>query len=86
MPERESHTPHPSRDSRFKLLERAITKHQGNGDALIETLYAAQGIFGFLEDDLLMFVATALRLLYSRVYGVATFSHIFHMKPNGEHT
>ncbi len=77
---------HPSGDNRFKLLDRAITKHQSNGDALIEILHAAQGIFGFLESDLLIYIAHALRLPYSRVYGVATFYHFFRMKPNGEHT
>ena len=44
---------HPSGDNRFKLLDRAITKNHSRGDALIEVLHAAQGIFGFLENDLL---------------------------------
>ncbi len=77
---------HPSGDNRFKLLDRAITKHQNNGDALIEVLHAAQGIFGFLENDLLVYIARALRLPLSRVYGVATFYHFFTLKPKGEHT
>jgi bidirectional [NiFe] hydrogenase diaphorase subunit len=77
---------HPSGDNRFKLLDRAITKHQGSGYALIEVLHAAQGIFGFLENDLLIYIARALRLPLSRVYGVATFYHFFRLKPNGNHT
>ena len=54
---------HPSGDNRFKLLDRAITKHQGRGDALIEVLHVAQGIFGYLENDLLIYVATPYTLL-----------------------
>ncbi|MBW7887199.1 MAG: bidirectional hydrogenase complex protein HoxE [Bacteroidetes bacterium] len=77
---------HPSGDNRFKLLDRAITKHQGRGDALIEVLHVAQGIFGFLENDLLIYVAHSLKLPLSRVYGVATFYHYFNLKPKGEHT
>ena len=77
---------HPSGDNRFKLLDRAITKHQSRGDALIEVLHAAQGIFGFLENDLLVYVAHKLRLPLSRVYGVATFYHFFTLKPKGKHT
>jgi bidirectional [NiFe] hydrogenase diaphorase subunit len=77
---------HPSGDNRFKLLDRTITKFQGRGDALIEILHAAQGIFGFLENDLLVYVAHKLRLPLSRVYGVATFYHFFRLKPKGEHT
>lgn len=77
---------HPSGDNRFKLLDRVITKHQGRGDALIEVLHSAQGIFGFLENDLLVYVARALKLPLSRVYGVATFYHFFTLKPKGDHT
>ncbi|HTX18664.1 MAG TPA: bidirectional hydrogenase complex protein HoxE [Bacteroidota bacterium] len=77
---------HPSGDNRFKLLDRTITKHHGRGDALIEVLHAAQGIFGFLENDLLIYVAHALKLPPSTVYGVATFYHFFRLKPKGEHT
>jgi len=77
---------HPSGDNRFKLLDRAITKHQSRGDALIEVLHAAQGIFGYLEADLMVYIARALKLPLSRVYGVATFYHFFTLKPKGEHT
>ena len=77
---------HPSGDNRFKLLDRAITKHQSRGDALIEVLHAAQGIFGYLEIDLLAYVARKLKLPMSRVYGVATFYHFFNLKPMGKHT
>lgn len=81
-----SQSQHPSGDNRFKLLDRAITKHHSQGDALIEVLHVAQGIFGFLENDLLIYVARALKLPLSRVYGVATFYHFFNLKPNGAHT
>jgi bidirectional [NiFe] hydrogenase diaphorase subunit len=79
-------TTHPSGDNRFKLLDRVITKHQSGGDALIEVLHAAQGIFGFLENDLLIYIARKLRLPESRVFGVATFYHFFTLKPKGKHT
>ena len=77
---------HPSGDNRFKLLDRAITKYHGSGYALIEILHVAQGIFGFIENDLMVYIANALKLPLSRVYGVATFYHFFRLKPQGEHT
>jgi bidirectional [NiFe] hydrogenase diaphorase subunit len=87
MSNEEKKTPaHPSGDNRFKLLDRAITKHQASGDALIEILHVAQGIFGYLEDDLLVYVAHKLKLPMSRVHGVATFYHYFRLKPQGKHT
>ncbi|HMK39818.1 MAG TPA: bidirectional hydrogenase complex protein HoxE [Bacteroidota bacterium] len=86
MPPTDKQKNHLSGDNRFKLLDRAITKHQFRGDALIEVLHAAQGIFGFLDNDLLIYVARGLKLPLSRVYGVATFYHFFTLKPKGKHT
>jgi bidirectional [NiFe] hydrogenase diaphorase subunit len=77
---------HPSGDKRFKLLEVAMKKHQFRADALIEVLHAAQQLFGYLELDLLLFIARGLKLPPSRVYGVATFYHFFTLKPQGKHT
>jgi bidirectional [NiFe] hydrogenase diaphorase subunit len=77
---------HPSGDQRFQLLEATMKRHQYRQDALIEVLHAAQGLFGYLEPGLLHFVAHHLRLPPSRVYGVATFYHLFTLKPRGKHT
>ena len=49
-------------------------------------LHKAQELFGCLEDDLLLFVASKLKLPPSRIYGVATFYHFFTLKPQGRHT
>jgi len=78
--------PHPSGDKRFKILEVHMKKLQFKQDALIEVLHKAQELFGYLEDDVLLFVAHHLKLPPSRVYGVATFYHFFTLKPQGEHT
>ncbi len=77
---------HASGDKRFKILEAHMKKHQFKHDALIEVLHKAQELFGYLEDDLLLFVACKLKLPASRVYGVATFYHFFTLKPKGRHT
>ena len=77
---------HASGDKRFKILEAHLKKHQFKQDALIEVLHKAQELFGYLEDDLLLFVAYRLKLPTSRVYGVATFYHFFTLKPKGKHT
>ncbi len=77
---------HASGDKRFRILEVHMKKHQFRHDALIEILHKAQELFGYLDDDLLLFVAFKLKLPSSRVYGVATFYHFFTLKPQGEHT
>jgi len=77
---------HASGDKRFQILETHMKKHQFKQDALIEVLHKAQELFGYLEDDLLLFVSYKLKLPASRVYGVATFYHFFTLKPQGRHT
>jgi len=76
----------PSNDKRFQMLDAAMKRHQYRQDALIEVLHAAQGLFGYLEHDLLLYIARSLKLPLSRVYGVATFYHFFSLKPPGAHT
>jgi bidirectional [NiFe] hydrogenase diaphorase subunit len=76
---------HPSGDNRFKVIDRTLKRFQYQQDALIEVLHAAQESFGFLSDDLMIYVAHQLKLPLSWVYGVATFYHFFSLKPQGEH-
>jgi len=77
---------HPSGDGRFKMLDATMKRHRFAPDALIEVLHTAQELFGYLEPDLLYYVAHSLKLPPSRVYGVATFYHFFSFAPNGTHT
>lgn len=77
---------HPSGDKRFKVLDITMKRNQYRQDALIEVLHKAQEAFGYLEDDVLLYVARGLKLPLSRVYGVATFYHLFSLKPSGAHT
>ncbi|HEY9641583.1 MAG TPA: bidirectional hydrogenase complex protein HoxE [Coleofasciculaceae cyanobacterium] len=77
---------HASGDNRFKILDITLKRHQYQQDALIEVLHKAQELFGYLEDDLLLYIAHALKLPPSQVYGVATFYHLFSLKPKGIHT
>lgn len=79
-------SPPVAKDNREKLLERAMSRHQYSGDALIEVLHTAQELFGFLSRPLLKTIAHKLKLPPSRVLGVATFYHFFSLKPKGEHT
>jgi bidirectional [NiFe] hydrogenase diaphorase subunit len=76
----------PVKDNRERLLERAMSRYQYSGDALIEVLHTAQELFGFLSPALLKTIAHKLRLPPSRVLGVASFYHFFSLKPKGEHT
>jgi len=79
-------THNPSDETRLKLLDAAMKKHQHRADALLEILHTAQEAFGYLQDEMLMHTARQLKLPPSRVYGVATFYHFFTFTPKGEHS
>lgn len=77
---------HPSGDDRFGLVDKHLKRVRYEQDQLIETLHVAQDVFGYLDDDILMYVARALRLPPSNVLGVATFYHLFSFEAPGDHT
>ena len=76
----------PDSDKRWKIIDVTMRRNGYSGHALIETLHTVQSCFGFLDEASLRYVATALGLPYSKVFGVATFYHLFTLKPQGEHT
>ena len=77
---------HPSGDNRFELVDKHLKRSRYAQDQLIETLHVAQDVFGFLSEDILVYVARALRLPPSMVYGVATFYELFTFDPPGDHS
>lgn len=76
----------PAEDRRWRLVNRTMRLHGNEPQALIETLHTVQESFGFLDIDALKYVAGALKVPLSQVYGVATFYQHFSLKPPGEHT
>lgn len=76
----------PAADPRVKAVGIEIKRHRARPDALLEVLHRVQEVYGYLPVELLWFVARALKLPPSRVYGVATFYHFFTLKPKGRHT
>jgi bidirectional [NiFe] hydrogenase diaphorase subunit len=77
---------HPSGDKRFRMLDAAMKRQGFEGAALLEILHQAHELFGFLADDVLIYVGRSLKLPLSRVYGVATFYNYFSLEPKGDHT
>lgn len=69
----------------FAALDDFIAAQDYSPDSLIEVLHRAQEMFGYLRNDVLAHVAGKLRLPLARVYGVATFYHLFYLKPKGKY-
>jgi bidirectional [NiFe] hydrogenase diaphorase subunit len=75
----------PSEDKRWKLVNATMRRNGYAGHALIESLHSVQDAFGYLDEQAMRFVAESLDLPLSKVYGVATFYHLFMLKPKGRH-
>lgn len=78
-------TTHPSGDPRFADLDRLVESYNHEPTSLIQILHASQQMFGYLSADVLRYVAAALKLPVSHVYGVVTFYNFFTMVPRGKH-
>lgn len=64
-------------------LEAAIKRFSGTKGALIPLLQEAQEIYGYLPGEVMKKIAAALKVPFSRVYGVVTFYTQFHLQPRG---
>jgi formate dehydrogenase subunit gamma len=62
-----------------------IARHAGREGPLMPILHDVQDAFGFVPDDALPVIATALNLSRAEVHGVATFYHDFRKEPAGRH-
>ncbi len=56
-----------------------------NPDNLIAVLHYAQGLFGYLPEQVQTFVARKLGISTAQVYGVVTFYSFFTMEPKGQY-
>ena len=70
----------------FEALQPLLRRHHRSPDSLIEILNQSQELYGYLGDDLLGHVARSLELPPSRVYGTASFYHLFRFRPPARHS
>ncbi len=62
-----------------------MKEHNYDESALLEVLHRAQGIYGYLDKDLLLDIGRALNVPSSHVYGVTTFYSYFKLRKPGQH-
>lgn len=72
---------------KFKELEEFINEQDQNNkeSALIAVLHKAQGLYGYLSEEVQEFVAKKLEIPVSKVYGVVTFYSYFTTEPKGKY-
>jgi NADH-quinone oxidoreductase subunit E len=72
-------------EEKFHELEEFINSLPDKKGALIEVLHKAQHIFGYLPEEVQIFVADKLNLPTSKVFGVVSFYSYFTTTPRGEY-
>jgi NADH:ubiquinone oxidoreductase subunit E len=75
-------------DPRYQELAKAIDAikdDQYNYSYLIPIMQKAQQAFGYLSTEVMDFIAVKMQIPTSRIYGVATFYHLFKLKPKGKY-
>jgi NADH:ubiquinone oxidoreductase subunit E len=66
-------------------LDEVLMEYRGRPGALIPVLQMAQGIYGYLPEDVLKAIALSLGKSYSEVAGVVGFYAFFSTRPRGKH-
>ena len=69
----------------YEALDRVIAENKDLPGALMPVLQGAQEIFGCVPIDVQKYIAQALHVTLSEVYGVATFYSQFSLQPKGEY-
>ncbi len=68
----------------YDELKKIIQAKSELKDPLIEILREAQELFGYLPEEVQIFVAEQMNLPVNKIYGVVTFYNFFSMKPRGK--
>lgn len=73
-------------DRRFAQLQAVIDEYKQKPGPLMPVMQKAQNIFGCVSLEVQTFIAQALDIPLSDVYGISTFYSQFTLKPKGKHT
>lgn len=71
---------------KFAELQRTIDEYKDEEGPLMPIMHKAQEIFGYLPIEVQEYIAEALDIPLSDIYGVATFYSQFTLKPQGKYT
>lgn len=72
-------------EEHFETLARYIDTLEDKKGSLIIVLHTAQELFGYLPEEVQLFVARKLDIPGAKVYGVVSFYSYFTTKPVGKH-
>ncbi|MBO8136830.1 MAG: NAD(P)H-dependent oxidoreductase subunit E [Desulfotomaculum sp.] len=70
---------------KFQKLQQIIDKYEGKASQLIPILQEVQEEYRYLPEEVLTYIATAMKLPPATVFGVATFYAQFSLIPKGKY-
>jgi NADH-quinone oxidoreductase subunit E len=71
--------------TKFELVCDILDRHERNPSNLIAILQEIQEAYSYLPEDIMTYVATALKISPGAVFGVATFYSHFTLEPKGKY-
>ena len=84
MPNNKTSVPFTGTPEQEAELKAVILAHQGQAGATMPVLQAAQGIYGYLPEEVQVIVAEELGIPLTEVYGIASFYSQFTLNPKGK--
>lgn len=75
----------PSEEELLNTLTKVLNEYRTKPGGLIPVLQIAQGLFGYLPENVLRLIAQEMEKSYSEVAGVVSFYSFFSTKPRGKH-
>ncbi|NMM62347.1 NAD(P)H-dependent oxidoreductase subunit E [Clostridium sp. P21] len=72
-------------NEKLKELSSYIDNLEEKEGSLINVLHEAQDMFGYLPEELQIFIANKLDISAAKVFGVVTFYSYFTIEPRGKH-
>lgn len=73
------------KDERFIKIDQILDQNGRDESFLIQNLEQIQQVLGYLPEDVQAYVAEAMNIPLSKVYGVVTFYSLFNTEPIGKY-
>jgi NADP-reducing hydrogenase subunit HndA len=85
MPNNKTLVPFNGTKEQEAKLKAAIAAHKGQKGATMPVMQEAQEIYGYLPEEVQIFIAEGLGIPLSEVYGIASFYSQFTLNPKGQY-
>lgn len=69
----------------MKKIDAILNAHDYNSTQVIAVMQEVQKVYRYLPEEVLSYIANALKLSEAKIYGVATFYENFSLEPKGKY-